>query len=466
MEQAEETVETEFEWTTAEKELETLLDQGAFQAVDELLHDLEHSNRLILLSRLSYETGKQLIQNLAAERAAVYLSDLPESQQLDWLQSLSHEDAAEILQALPRDIQADLVGALSEKTQASILSEMEAESAQDVRDLIEYDDNVAGGIMILDFVSVPSNWSVRDVTTRLQESAEVYADYDVQYIYVVEPEGTSQAGKLVGVLRLRDLVMSPANTRIHSLMIPEPLAVNDHTGLRELYQFFDDHRFLGVPVTNEQGILLGILRRTDVEKAVTERYADAYLKSQGIVGEELRTMPLTLRSRRRLGWLSINIVLNLIAASVIAFYQDTLEQVIALAVFLPIISDMSGCSGNQAVAVSMRELGLGLIRPAEVGRVWLKEIGVGLINGLSLGLLVGLLALVWKGNPFLGVVVGAAMMINTIIAVSLGGTLPMVMRLLKIDPALASGPILTTVTDMCGFFLILGLASSMLDRLV
>jgi magnesium transporter len=136
-------------------------------------------------------------------------------------------------------------------------------------------------------------------------------------------------------------------------------------------------------------------------------------------------MPLMIRAGRRFSWLSINIVLNIIAASVIAYYQDTLAAVIALAVFLPMISDMSGCSGNQAVAVSMRELTLGLIRPKEILRVITKELGLGALNGLALGLLLGGVAVLWKGNPFLGLVVGGALMANTMLAVTFGGVLPL-----------------------------------------
>jgi magnesium transporter len=176
-------------------------------------------------------------------------------------------------------------------------------------------------------------------------------------------------------------------------------------------------------------------------------------------------MPVFLRSGRRLSWLSVNIFLNVIAASVIAFYQETLAAVIALAVFLPIISDMSGCSGNQAVAVSMRELALGVVHASEIRRVWAKEILVGLINGAALGLLIGLVAWLWKGNPFLGLVVGGALAVNTMVAVSLGGTVPLILRRLRVDPALASGPVLTTITDMCGFFLVLSFASLLLPYL-
>jgi magnesium transporter len=184
-----------------------------------------------------------------------------------------------------------------------------------------------------------------------------------------------------------------------------------------------------------------------------------------VSGEEIRTMPLLLRSRRRLSWLTVNIILNVIAASVIAFFQETLASAIALAVFLPIISDMSGCSGNQAVAVSMRELTLGVIRPTETLRVWAKEISVGCLNGLVLGGLLATVALAWKGSIFLGLVVGAAMAANTVIAVSLGGTIPLLLRRMGKDPALASGPILTTFTDVCGFLLVLGMADVFISRL-
>jgi len=176
-------------------------------------------------------------------------------------------------------------------------------------------------------------------------------------------------------------------------------------------------------------------------------------------------MPVWLRSGRRLSWLSVNVVLNVLAASIIVLFEETLASVIALAAFLPIISDMSGCSGNQAVAVSMRELALGLAQPRDALRVLVKEVGVGLINGCALGILLGLVAWTWKGNIYLGFVVGGALAINTVVAVSIGGTVPLLLRRLGFDPALASGPILTTVTDMCGFFFALGFATLMLGRI-
>jgi magnesium transporter len=177
-------------------------------------------------------------------------------------------------------------------------------------------------------------------------------------------------------------------------------------------------------------------------------------------------MPLRFRSVRRLSWLTVNILLNIIAASVIALHQDTLTAVIALAVFLPIISDMSGCSGNQAVAVSMRELTLGVVRPRELWRVLRKEAAVGVINGIVLGMLLGFVGWLWQGNFALGAVVAVALALNTLIAVCFGGLIPLVLRGCGQDPALASGPILTTITDMTGFFLVLSIAAAVLPYLV
>ena len=247
-----------------------------------------------------------------------------------------------------------------------------------------------------------------------------------------------------------------------SQILNEPRFVPVDYTLDQLDELFECHQLPFVAVVNAEQHLLGVLRRSDLAEALHDRADTDHLKSQGIIGGEIRSMPIVLRARRRLSWLSVNIVLNIIAASVIALYEDTLSAVIALAVFLPIVSDMSGCSGNQAVAVSMRELSLGIVKPYEAVRVWWQEVSVGLINGSTLGCLLGLAAWLWKGNPFLGLVVGAALAINTVVAVSIGGTVPLLLSRWGVDPAVASGPLLTTVTDMCGFFLVLSLATLML----
>jgi magnesium transporter len=315
--------------------------------------------------------------------------------------------------------------------------------------------------MVTELLRFPAEASVSEVLDDLRAGAEEYGDYDVQYAYVVDG-----SDKLAGVLRMRDLLFAGHRQRVSEVMIARPSAVAVGATLSELREFFEEHGFVGAPVVDIEGRLLGVVRRFAVQEALAKQVNSLYRRLSGIVGgDELRSMPLPQRALRRLSWLSANIVLNLLAASVIAVHQDTLQAAIVLAVFLPMISDMSGCSGNQAVAVSLRELTLGVVRPSELMRVLQKELGVGVINGIVLGALLGMCAGVWKSNLWLGLVVGGALALNTVVAVVLGGLIPLVLRRLRFDPALASGPLLTTVTDMCGFFLVLTLAQQVLERL-
>jgi len=414
------------------------------------------------ISRLSAADQRRLLTLLDPADAAEVIEDVSGTQAADLLESLAPRQAAAIVDQMASDRQADVLGGLPDENAEAILRAMPPEEAEDVRQLLTYPADTAGGIMITEHLAYRQDMRVSDVLGDLQAGRDTYADYHVQYLYVVD-----EAGTLRGVLRVHDLLFAPRVAPLSAVMMPEPLKVRTDTTVDELRQFFVQHRLLGVPVVDDGERLVGVVLPEAVEEASREQADRQLLSVSGIIGgEEFRTMPLVLRSGRRLSWLSLNIVLNLIAASVIAVYQDTLAAAIALAMFLPIISDMSGCSGNQAVAVSMRELTLGLVRPHEIGRVLGKEIGVGVINGVVLGGLLAGVAVLWQGNPWLGLVVGGALVANTIVAVSLGGSLPLLLRRFGLDPALVSGPILTTVTDMCGFFLVLSLATSLLPRLV
>jgi len=443
------------------EELEDILEKADVSEMARYLDELPAEEVARALSRLSADDQTEIIHMLDWEDAAELMEQIPNSLAADLLSQVPADDAAQVLNLMQSNERADLLSEFDEEEAEAILEAMQPEAATDARLLSSYPPEVAGGLMITEYLWHYETAVVDDVIRDFREHAEIYSDYDVQYTYIVTEDMI-----LIGVLRLRDLLLSPRQRKIKDIMIRSPLSVRDDTPLTELGRFFDEHEFIGVPVTDADGRLIGIVRHEDVDDALIDRADSDYLKSQGIVGgEELRSMPIWRRSSRRLSWLSINIVLNMIAASVIAFYQDTLSAVIALAVFLPIISDMSGCSGNQAVAVSIRELSLGLIKPFEVFRVWMKEISVGLINGVVLGLLLGAAAYLWKGNIYLGMVVASAMAINTIVAVSIGGCVPLVLKWLKSDPALASGPILTTITDMCGFLLVLSFATMMLVKL-
>ncbi|TWU39905.1 Magnesium transporter MgtE [Novipirellula aureliae] len=411
----------------------------------------------VVLDRMPEEERSAAVGELPTEAAADLIEHLLEQQAAEILEQLTPDVAASILEELTSDVRADLIAGLDAQSAFDILQAMSPVEAEETKELCRYEPDSAGGLMVTELLAFESTSTVQAVFDDLAEHSEEYRDIDVQYSFVVDGK------RLVGVLPMRDLFLAKRSTPLFELMIKDPISVTDRTQLSALEDVFDNHSFLGIPVVNESQELLGVVQRSSLEHAIAAHDRSDYLKSQGIIGgEEIRSLPVFERARRRLSWLSVNILLNILAASVIAMYQDTLSSVIALAVFLPIISDMSGCSGNQAVAVSMRELSLGLIRPAELMRVWGKEISVGAINGMCLGMLVGAAAFFWKADVMLGIVVGGALCLNTMVAVSIGGMVPLLMKRFHFDPAIASGPILTTVTDMCGFFLVLSMASVLL----
>lgn len=442
--------------------LTALLAAGGSGALKTFLESLPREERLLTVTRLDADTSTRLFAALAPDYAADLLKELPEAESERILQALEPATAAHIVDQLSSDRQANLLFSLDEVRTEAILGQMMSGEFKKTRFLMNYPRDTAGGLMMVEYLCYDEDFCVRDVLRDLRENGVRYSDYEVQYAYI-----TREGGTLSGVLKMRDLLFAAEDVRIKSLMIPNPICVKVTDTLDELSRFFDDHGFIGVPVVDEDGRMVGVVRRASVKEAAGKQANRIFLKISGIIGgEELRRMPLRVRSQRRLSFLSINIGLNIIAASVIAFYQDTLQQVIALAIFLPIISDMSGCSGNQAVAVSIRELTLGLIKPKEFFRVFYKEAAVGLVNGSVLGLLLFAVAALWQNNVYLGLVVGVALGLNNLVAVCVGGLLPLFARAIRLDPALVSGPLLTTVTDMCGFFIVLSFASFMLPQLL
>lgn len=433
-------------------------DTAQIEAVFEELHPVELVRMISSLNKADYV---HLLEILGPEKSASIISKISGLGAANMVTQLTSDQAAPIVNEMPRQLQVNILRRMKKNMARAILRTIKPQKVKKIERLMCFPEDTAGGLMITDYLSYLEDMRVKEVLDDLRENGETYSDFDIQYAYVV-----SKTGHLRGVLRLRDLLMAPRDKTLNETMIKTPLHVNINASLRDLKDFFMQYTFLGAPVTDNEGKLVGVIRNSSVKEAANRRNNQLFLKFAGIVGgEESRNMTLFKRSSRRLSWLSINIVLNIIAASVIALYQDTLERAIVLAVFLPIISDMSGCSGNQAVAVSIRELTLGLVRPRELLRVLTKESAIGLINGIVLGILLGGAAVLWKGNPWLGMVVGVSLAANTMVAVSLGGLIPLILRGMRTDPALASGPLLTTVTDMCGFFFVLSFASLILPRL-
>lgn len=440
--------------------LDEALEQGDVPALEAFLGELPVSEALRLTLQLGEAERNRLFASIAPEAAARLIREAPAELAAEIIEGLDVGAAASIVEELDSDDQTDLIDEMDEAGAEALLARMDPEDAADVRRLIQYPHDTAGGLMMTEVFSFRIDQTVGAVLRRLTSEEEDFERYRGQHPYIVDAQG-----RLQGVVSLRNLLTSGRGTPLSSIM-SKAVAVPATASIGELEDIFDDKPFLGMPVIDDEGSLIGVVSRTALAEAVQERTESDSLKLQGVIGDEVRSMPMPVRARRRLSWLSANIVLNVIAASVISAYEETLAAVIAIAIFLPMVSDMSGCSGNQAVAVSLRELALGIVRPADLLWVWLKEISVGALNGIVLGIMIGLVAWLWKGNPYLGLVIGLALALNTMIAVSIGGLVPLALKRFGTDPAVASGPLLTTVTDMAGFFLVLSLATLMMPLLV
>jgi magnesium transporter len=440
--------------------LRSALEAGDDAQLAANIEELTLSDGLRALLQLEAEERARVLSLLPPELAAELVEEAPNEQAVELVEGLDAKHAADIVEELDSDIQADLVGELDEEDAEAILAEMAPEDAAEVKRLVEYDDDTAGGLMVGEAFSFPHSDTVGSVLLRFTQADEDFERYRGQHPYIVDDDY-----RLIGVVSLRSLLTARRSRPLTEIMA-EPLSVTTDTTLDALEDLLDEHPFLGFPVVDADGKLVGTVSRSAVADAAFERVESESLKRQGVIGDELRSMPLLLRSRRRLAWLSTNIILNVVAASVISLYEETIAAVIAIAVFLPMVSDMSGCSGNQAVAVTLRELTLGLVKPVDALRVWTKEASVGLINGAVLGVLIAIVAWLWKGNPYLGLVIGLALAINTVISVSIGGIVPLLLKRFNQDPAVASGPLLTTITDVAGFFLVLSLATLMMPLLI
>jgi len=454
----------------ARTELHALIQAGDGEAIASFLRLLPPEDTVYTLSHLSDEDRKLVFERLAdiaPELGADLLEHFVDEYAAGVIEQLEPEHAAALVDEMDSDEQADVLAELHEDDAEAILKEMDPEEAQDTRERLEYDDDEAGGLMITEYLVYNENMTVAQVTSDLHEHSEQYNEYEVRYIYVVDEQE-----RLTGVVPMRSLLLAPATRKLAAQQVRKPVTVHDIDSLDDLHDLFDRVDFSAVPVIEHDGKLVGVVQRAAVQEAIGERETDQFLKFGGIIGgEELRSMPVLSRAARRMAFLLPSVILSSISVTVILLFEPIIAKITLLAVFLPLVANLSGAAGNQAVAVSIRELALGLAMPRDWKRVGRKEITVGLVNGLIIGLLLGVVAIgfAWfshkagdkTGNPgllSLGLVVMLAYTFNSVLSVFLGGTIPLLLKAVGVDPAMASSPLLTTLSDMGSFLLTLTLA--------
>ncbi len=418
--------------------------------------DLGPDQTRALFGAMSLEQAAAVFAAIVDDkRAREVLHWLPHEQSGPILSSIPSGQAARLVALLPSDERADLLAAADDDHRASIQALLPVDARQDAARLLAYEPDTAGGLMETEFVAYPARAEVRDAIRDLRANQQRYAAIGVQYIYLVDEER-----RLIGVAPLRDLLLAPEGASLSTLIARPPATVRDTAPLHDVAAAFDEHPFIALPVVDAAGAMLGVVTRADATVGEQEEAEDDYRVSQGIVGgEELRSMPVAVRLRRRSAWLGVNLLLCLGGAAIVALHQDTIAKVVVVAAVLPVISATSGNAAMQAAAVSIRELTLGVIDPAAWRRVLAHEAALAVLMAFPLGGAVALLARMWGAPWTIGAAVGLAMALNSLIAIAIGALCPLLLRRMKIDPALASGPISTTLADVSGFALTLSLVS-------
>ncbi len=415
--------------------------------VAQVLADLPEGYRLKTF-RVVFQRDTALaaeaLGELGAERGATLVAGLEPGHISQLLQELDPDDAAQFLSELP------------EERREEVLAGMRAREASDVEDLLQYPEETAGRIMSPKVFSIPESTTVGEAIRRLQESPDVEM---VFYIYVVDDHGT-----LVGVLSLRQLLRRRPETPLSEVMVTDVLRVRTDLDQEEVAQLVASYNILAVPVVNHQGKLVGVITVDDIIDVIKEEATEDMYRLAGLgVAESVFT-----RARRsirmRIPWLAVNLATAFLAAWVVSLFEASIARFAVLAVFMPMVPLLGGNAGNQTLTVMVRGIALGELNWKNSRKALFKELAVGTVNGAFIGLLIGGFAWLWKGDPRIGLALTLAMLGTMIVAAVVGTLMPLTLRWLQVDPALASSVFVTTATDVAGFLLFLGLGVSVLTH--
>ncbi|MGQ4583691.1 magnesium transporter [Lysobacter sp. F60174L2] len=373
---------------------------------------------------------------------------------------LAHMDPDEIVAAvedLDIDDLADLVEDLPDTVIDEVLKSMDRENRERLEQVLSYPEDTAGRLMNPDVVTVRTDTTVDVVLRYLRLRGELPEHTD--HLYVV-----SRRHQYLGRIALAALLTHEAGTPINQLIDDEQPAIDVEESANEVARQFSDHDWLSAPVVDDNHTLLGRITIDDVVDIIREQAEHQALSAAGLDEDEDLFSPVRRAFRRRLIWLGVNLCTAFLAAGVIGRFEGAIEQIVALAILMPIVAGMGGNAGTQVLALMIRGLALGQIGSSNVGVLLRKELAVALINGLCLGIGLGLIVLWWFHDPMLSLVIGCALTINLLTAATGGVIVPMTLKRLGFDPALAGGVVLTTVTDVMGFLSFLGLATLVLLR--
>lgn len=399
-----------------------------------------------IYSYLSPDETAEIMENVNWENADLYFTEMYSRYAAQVLAEMSADDAVDILKEMDKN------------KVASFIAIMEKDSADEIKHLLHYEDKTAGSIMTTEFVSVSATDTVREAMLHLR--AEAPDAETIYYTYVVD-----QDKKLVGVISLRNLIIAEKDWLISEVMSDRIVSVDVGGDQEHVAQMMRDYDFLALPVVDFQNHILGIITVDDILDVMEEEADEDYSRLAGVSDTERGEDSAFVSARKRLPWLVVLLFLGMITASMISRFENTLSQVAILASFIPLIGGMGGNTGTQALAVAVRGMATGDVAKRGKTRMVMREGLTGIITGLSCGIVITLVVTIWQKDFFLGLLVGLSIFATLIIATLAGAIIPLLMHKLNIDPAIASGPFITTINDIISILIYFGLATAFMGLL-
>ncbi|WLR51605.1 magnesium transporter [Bacillus tianshenii] len=407
----------------------------------------EKEIRLKMYSYLSPEETAEMFENLDIEDQEIVLEEMDPAYAAEMLSKMYADDAVDVLNELDK---AQVV---------SYLTIMDDEAAQEIKELLHYEEKTAGSIMTTEFVNITANLTISDAMNHLKNEAP-----DAETIYYIFV--TDEETRLVGVISLRDLIIADNNKKIHEVMNDRVVSVSVSEDQEEVAKMMKDYDFLALPVVDFQKHLLGIITVDDIMDVMDEEASDDYSKLAAVSDMVSTDRNPFSAARKRLPWLVILLFLGMMTASLIGRFEGALDQVPILAVFIPLIAGMAGNTGTQALAVAVRSIATGDVEQESKLKLITREAGTGIITGTTCGVVSVLVVYLWHHDLFLGVLVGISIFAALIVATLAGALVPLVMHKLNIDPAVASGPFITTINDIISILIYFGMATVFMQYLL
>jgi magnesium transporter len=393
----------------------------------------------------------------STRKAAKTLKELSPDLLTEVLALIDDEKLGRVISRADPDDAVTFIASLPEERRERVLTHVDPERRAGFNKMISYPEGTVGRIMTTDLLSLSPDITAQGAIDKIRERGELETFF---YLYVVD-----EAGKLIGVVPIRNLVVAPPGRPLRDMMIADPIRAEVSVDQEEAARIVSKYDLLALPIVDRDGRLLGLITVDDVIDVIADETTEDMYKMAGVGIKERAFSPLRESAARRVPWLGFNMVWAFAAASVISFFEKTIGQVPSLAIFMPIIAGQAGSAGIQTATVVVRSMALGEIESTNLSQLLRKEWGLGLIKGTLFGGVLGVVAWLWKGNGTLGLIAGVAMFLNMLVAATAGVLVPTALRKLGFDPATVAGVFDTMLTDFMGFLIFLGLATLLIHFL-